>query len=97
MRNRWFLWIGTALLLIGAFGFLGDHALPMAYLGLMGIVLLAAGLLVGPRYGRELAAPPEDYVSTGERFVDPTTKRTVEVWQHPKTGHRVYVTTPDQQ
>lgn len=97
MRNRWFLWIGSGLTIVGAAGYLGEHLLPMVYLLLMGLILLAAGFLVGPRYGRELPEPPEGYISTGERFVDPTTKRTVEVFQHPSTGHRVYVTPRDPQ
>jgi hypothetical protein len=39
-----------------------------------------------------LDAPPgPDWTMTGERFVDPTSGETLEVWQAPKSGERAYV------
>ena len=39
-----------------------------------------------------LDAPPgPDWQSTGERFVDPTSGETLDVWFHPKSGERAYV------
>lgn len=95
MRNRWLLGIGTALLLLGVVLYVtgGFPRVGAIYLAFIGAILVLAGFLVGPRYKAELTAPPEGYVATGERFVDPTSRRTVEVWQHPETGHRVYVRT----
>ncbi|MGJ4897942.1 MULTISPECIES: hypothetical protein [unclassified Bradyrhizobium] len=39
-----------------------------------------------------LAAPPgPDWIKTEERFVDPTSGETLDVWFHPRTGERAYV------
>lgn len=39
-----------------------------------------------------LTAPPgPDWVKTEERFVDPTSGETLDVWFHPRTGERAYV------
>jgi len=39
-----------------------------------------------------LDAPPGlDWVATGERFVDPTSGETLDVWFHAASGERAYV------
>jgi len=95
MRNRWLLLFGGVFVVVGAIMYVLAATLPGLYLAGMGVVLIAAGFLVGPRYSRELTAPPAGYAFTGERFVDPTTKHTVEVWQHPQSGQRAYVLAED--
>ncbi len=41
---------------------------------------------------RPLDAPPAaDWRFTGERFLDPPSGETVEVWSCPRTGERAYV------
>ena len=41
---------------------------------------------------RALDAPPgPDWKLTGERFIDPTSGQTLEVWQGPGNGERAYV------
>ena len=41
---------------------------------------------------RPLDAPPgPDWRFTGERFLDPPSGETVEVWSCPRTGERAYV------
>jgi len=41
-----------------------------------------------------LDAPPGgDWIFTGERFIDPSSGATLEVWYHPRNGERVYVRT----
>jgi hypothetical protein len=41
---------------------------------------------------RPLDAPPgPDWKLTGERFVDPSTGETLDVWQSPRNGERAYV------
>lgn len=41
-----------------------------------------------------LDAPPgPDWVRTGERFIDPSSGETLDVWFHAKSGERVYVRT----
>jgi hypothetical protein len=37
------------------------------------------------------ASPGPDWAPTGERFVDPTSGETLDVWFHPKSGERAYV------
>lgn len=91
MRNRWLLGIGAALIVLGVVLMLSVGGLPAMYLAFIGVILVVAGLLVGPRYAKELTAPPLGYEATGETFIDPSSQRKVEVFQDPKTGHRVYV------
>jgi hypothetical protein len=44
---------------------------------------------------RPLDAPPgRDWRFTGERFVDPRSGTTLEVWYSPRTGERAYVRDP---
>jgi hypothetical protein len=95
MRNRWFLLLGGLFLVGGIIVFFAGSSLAGLYLAGMGAVLVLAGFLVGPRYRAELQQPPEGYTFTGERFVDPGSRRTVEVWQHPQSGQRVYVLAQD--
>ncbi len=39
-----------------------------------------------------LDAPPgPDWVATDERFVDPSSGETLDVWFHPPSGERAYV------
>ncbi len=41
---------------------------------------------------RPLDAPPgPDWRPTGERFVDPTSGETLDVWQSPASGERAYL------
>jgi hypothetical protein len=43
---------------------------------------------------RPLDAPPgPDWSFTGERFLDPASGETLEVWSRPRTGERAYVQT----
>jgi xanthosine utilization system XapX-like protein len=95
MRNRWLLTFGGIGLVAGIILVLITGAIAAVYLALIGILLLVAGFLVGPRYRAELSEPPAGYVWTGERFVDPTSNRTVDVWQHPASGQRAYVLAKD--
>jgi hypothetical protein len=41
---------------------------------------------------KPLDAPPgPDWQPTGERFIDPTSGETLEVWLQPRSGERAYV------
>ena len=58
----------------------------------MGVLLAAAVIFERGRYRNDAAGtPPLPWVETGERFVDPDSKRLVAVWTHPATGARRYV------
>jgi len=95
VRNRWLIWVGTALLILGGILYLVSGSPGTIELAILGLVLVIAGLLVGRRYGKELEQAPDGFVFTGERFVDPGSHRTIEVWQHPTTSRRVYVLAKD--
>jgi hypothetical protein len=43
--------------------------------------------------GYKRRPPGPDWRATGERFIDPTSGETLEVWQGPKDGERAYVRT----
>jgi len=46
---------------------------------------------------KPLDAPPgPDWMPTGERFVDPTSGETLDVWFHEASGERAYVRTRNQ-
>jgi hypothetical protein len=59
----------------------------------IGLPLLAWLLLRNGGYKRRpLDAPPgPDWMQTQERFVDPWSGETLEVWFHPPSGERIYV------
>jgi hypothetical protein len=63
------------------------------WFGLVALVVLIWFLFRKGGYKRQpLDAPPgPDWQQTGERFVDPTSGETLEVWFHPASGERAYV------
>ena len=62
--------------------------------GLMLVVLVWFLFRKGGYKRTPLDAPPgPDWVRTEERFVDPSSGATLEVWFHPPSGDRAYVRT----
>ena len=60
------------------------------YLAVSG-ALIAGGILFERRgYHPHVSQTGGNWQRTGERFVDPTTKREVEVYYNPQTGERDY-------
>ena len=96
MLRRALIALGVVYLAVAVFLLARQVLLGLAiYLARGGAVLLAALLLERHRY-----RPPVDYTSgqwrpTGERFVDPTTGRLMEVRYNPDTGERAYVAADD--
>jgi hypothetical protein len=78
--------IGVILLLRGQLG-AGAYAL-----GLGGLIVL--GTVFEGRYRSSHARPGPDWKATGERFEDPQTGQTVQVFYDPGSGERRYVTDP---
>ena len=76
--------IGVILVLCGQLG-AGAYAL-----GLGGLIVL--GTVFERRYRSNNARPGADWKPTGERFEDPQTGQTVEVFYDPRSGERHYVT-----
>lgn len=90
MLRRAVLVLGAALLL-GALLALRARAYGAAlYLCVVGGLFTLGVLSEGWRYGGPRDAGTGDWQPTGERFVDPTSGKMVEVYFNPKTGERDY-------
>jgi len=65
----------------------------MIWLGVIVATVLVWAVFRSGGYKRQpLDAPPgPDWVRTEERFVDPSSGETLEVWFHPGRGERAYV------
>jgi hypothetical protein len=72
----------------------GAHSLAMAYLAVNGLLIIGGVIFERSAYRPRLSSGPGQWELTGERFVDPTTKRLVEVRYNPATGERDYVDVP---
>jgi hypothetical protein len=75
--------IGAALILSGV-------TLPGIQAFVMG-GLVVFGILFERRYRHNNQQPDSRWQATGERFVDPTSGKDVEVYYDPKSGERRYV------
>lgn len=62
----------------------------VAYLAVNGLILVSAMFFERQRYGTRVDRTQGHWQSTGERFVDPTTERLMEVFYDPATGEREY-------
>lgn len=60
------------------------------YLAVNGFILVNAVLLERKRYRNRVDRTQGYWQPTGERFVDPTTERLMEVFYNPATGERDY-------
>jgi hypothetical protein len=60
------------------------------YLAANGFILICAMLLERQRYHTRVDRTQEHWQPTGERFVDPTSERLIEVFYNPATGERDY-------
>jgi hypothetical protein len=60
------------------------------YLAVNGFILVSAVLLERKRYRTQVDRTQRLWHPTGERFVDPTTERLIEVFYNPATGERDY-------
>jgi hypothetical protein len=91
---RWTI-IGYGLLsLIGAAVLLfivhAPQLWPVVYLAVNGTILVSAVLLERKRYRARVDRTRGHWQPTGERFVDPTTERLMEVFYNSATGEREY-------
>ena len=80
------------LCLIGAVVLLIAHVTIVLVLYLaVNSLLIVGGILFERRgYRPHVSQSGGNWQKTGERFVDPTTKREVEVYYNPQTGERDY-------
>jgi hypothetical protein len=63
----------------------------VVYLGASGALMVAGILFARGRYRTGVDRSHDRWQSTGERFVDPTSGRLMEVRYDPETGERDYV------
>jgi hypothetical protein len=64
---------------------------PGIYLLCVGALILLGTLFERWRYRRYEPTPDERWQATGERFLDPTSGQSVEVFYDPASGERRYV------
>jgi hypothetical protein len=84
-----------ALALTGAILIIRGLPAPGAYaLGLGGLIVLGT-VFERWRYRRNDASPGAGWEATGERFEDPETGRTLQVFYDPRSGERRYVSDPE--
>ena len=80
------------LCLIGAAVLLIAHVTIalVIYLAVNGLLIVGGILFERTGYRPRVSQTGGTWQKTGERFVDPTTKREVEVYYNPQTGERDY-------
>ena len=66
------------------------------YLAVDGVILMSAILLERQRYSAQVNRTQGKWQPTGERFVDPTSERLMEVFYNSATGERDYREVPNQ-
>ena len=96
MLRRILLTAGVLSLVAGEL-FLRSGASAVAYrLFGVGAVLILGILLERWRYAAPPSTDPGPWQPTGERFLDPSTDKLVDVYFNPKTGERDYVVRDDE-
>jgi hypothetical protein len=80
------------LCLVGAVVLFALHVtlVLVIYLAVNGLVIVGGILFERHGYRPKISQTAGNWEKTGERFVDPTTKREVEVYYNPQTGERDY-------
>lgn len=91
MLRRLIIAYGT-LCLIGAVILFALHVtlILVIYLAVNGLLIVGGVLFERRGYRPHVSQTDGNWQKTGERFVDPTTKREVEVYFNPQTGERDY-------
>jgi hypothetical protein len=90
--RRWLIGLGVLYLAVGAYLLSIHVALVLAiYLAVGGAVLAGSIVLERRGYRPRVDQARGRWQRTGERFVDPSSGRLVEVRYNPDTGERDYV------
>lgn len=82
--------LGIAALIASGICFVAGAYGAAFYLLISGIILTVGILFERWRYSRSATSPTGNWQTTGERFVDPTRGKLVEVLYNPDTGERDY-------
>jgi hypothetical protein len=80
------------LCLVGAVVLFALHVtiVLVIYLAVNGLLIVGGILFERRGYRPRVSQSSGNWEKTGERFIDPTTKREVEVYYNPQTGERDY-------
>jgi hypothetical protein len=90
--RRWLIGLGVLYLAVGAYLLSIHVALVLAIYLVVGGALLAGSIVLERRgYRPRVDQARGRWQRTGERFVDPSSGRLVEVRYNPDTGEREYV------
>jgi hypothetical protein len=90
--RRWLIGLGVLYLAVGAYLLSIHVALVLAIYLLVGGAVLAGSIVLERRgYRPRVDQARGRWQRTGERFVDPSSGRLVEVRYNPDTGEREYV------
>lgn len=83
--------IGLALCAAGIYCIVAIHALigPGIYMLVLGAII-SLGLFLEPHYRGRVRRSSGSWQSTGEKFVDPSTNKMVEVFYNAQSGEREY-------
>ena len=92
MLRRWLIGLGVLYLAVGAYLVSIHVALALAIYLVVGGVVLAGSIVLERRgYRHRVDRARGRWQLTGERFVDPSSGRLMEVRYNPDTGERDYV------
>ena len=93
MRRALLIVTAAVVLCAGAALAMGLFAPGLAGLAIWCAVVLVLLAIERVRYKAILTAPPvgEGWADTGERMIDPSTRRKLGVWHRATTGERAYV------
>lgn len=99
MLRRLVIALGVLYVLAAVLLFTALHALAWGaiYLLINGVIVLGALAFERRRYRPAIDSMHGQWQLTGERFVDPSSGRTMEVRYNPATGEREYVDVGGQQ
>jgi hypothetical protein len=90
--RRWLIGLGVLYLAVGAYLLSIHVALVLAIYLVVGGAVLAGSIVLERRgYRPRVGQARGRWQRTGERFVDPSSGRLVEVRYNPDTGEREYV------
>ena len=95
MLRTWLLVFAGALALTGALLLVSGVSGPGAYALALGGVIVLGTVFERWRYRPGSARPGAAWQPTGERFEDPHTGKTMQVFYDPRSGERHYVSESD--
>jgi hypothetical protein len=96
MLRRVTIGAGFLLLALVAFGAFAGWPMRLILFALVPALALTLGVVYERKPYRAIleTVPPGNWRDTGERFVDPETRRSIAVYSDPASGKRIYIGLP---